>query len=81
MNSFRVTAAALILAMPAMLVMACSGGNGGSTSVSSDCPIGLVEGSDKPVQITFWHAMNTANRDTLERMVGEFNASHPKIQV
>jgi sn-glycerol 3-phosphate transport system substrate-binding protein len=75
------TAATLMIAMPAMLVFACSGGNGGSSTVSSDCPIGLVEKSDKPVQITFWHAMNTANRDTLERMVGEFNASHPKIQV
>jgi sn-glycerol 3-phosphate transport system substrate-binding protein len=69
-----------MLAMPAVLVMACSGGTS-SSSVSTDCPIGLVDKADKPVQITLWHAMSTANRDTLERMVTEFNASHPKVQV
>ncbi len=81
MKWFRMAAVTLMLAIPAMLVMSCSGGSSSSSDVSSDCPIGLVEKADKPVQVTFWNAMTAANRDTLERMVGEFNTSHPKIQV
>jgi sn-glycerol 3-phosphate transport system substrate-binding protein len=58
---------------------ACGGGDGGG--FSDECPIGLVDEESGPVRVVFWHAMTAANRDTLERMVSEFNASQDRVIV
>ncbi len=76
----RTTAFLCALALPVLSLLAACGG-GESNNFSANCPTGLVEQAESPVRVTFWHAMTVANRDTLERMVGEFNASHDKIEV
>jgi len=70
----------LALATPFAAVLAACGGNNGG-GFSAECPIGLVDKEAGPVRILFWHAMSVANRDTIERMVGEFNASQDRVQV
>ncbi|SMC28030.1 carbohydrate ABC transporter substrate-binding protein, CUT1 family (TC 3.A.1.1.-) [Clostridium acidisoli DSM 12555] len=37
--------------------------------------------SNKPVQITFWHAMSGKNGQALTKMVNDFNSSHKDIKV
>lgn len=37
--------------------------------------------SNKPVQITFWHAMSGKNGQALNKMVNDFNSSHKDIKV
>jgi sn-glycerol 3-phosphate transport system substrate-binding protein len=76
------TALAAIIAATSVVAAACGGGGGGSgTPSASTCPIGLVDAATSPVNINFWFAEQAANGDTLQRMVSEFNASHPKIHV
>lgn len=70
----------LMAALPlTAMLAACGGGKGGG--FSTECPTGLVGQGGGPVKITFWHAMTAANRDTLERMVAEFNASQDGVEV
>lgn len=68
-----------LVALFLALAAACSSGD--NNNFSAECPIGLVEKAEQPVEVTFWHAMTAANRDTLEKMVGEFNASQDKVRV
>src|SRR5689334_9873915 len=69
-------APAVILALAAVLLAACgggsSGGGGGSTTTS---------GGGKPVTITVWHGQNQSAAKVFNKLVGEFNATHPKIHV
>jgi sn-glycerol 3-phosphate transport system substrate-binding protein len=68
----------LLLVVPALLA-ACAGRNGGG--FSSECPTGLAGKDGQPTRIVFWHAMTAANRDTLESLVADFNASQDKVEV
>jgi len=70
--------AALSIAVAGIL-SACGGDSGGSFSAT--CPRGEIDKAGGKVQVLFWHAMTAANRDTIERMVGEFNASQDKVEV
>ncbi len=74
----RLTAATTLLTT--ILLAACSGGDGGG-GFSEDCPIGLAGKDGQPTQIVFWHAMTAANRDTIESLVAEFNASQDAVEV
>jgi len=42
---------------------------------------GLVLAQQKPIQITFWHAFGGGRTAIIERMVEDFNYTHPGIQV
>jgi sn-glycerol 3-phosphate transport system substrate-binding protein len=75
------TAAPALAAIPLLLLPLAAACGGGGNNFSAECPIGLVEQATSPVRVTFWHSMTVANRDTIERLVSEFNASHDKIQV
>jgi multiple sugar transport system substrate-binding protein len=55
---------------------ACGGGGddgGGSGAAKAD--------DGKPVTITVWHGQNQSAAKVFNKLVGEFNASHPKIKV
>jgi multiple sugar transport system substrate-binding protein len=67
--------AALVAAMGLTAgVAACgsSNGGGGSSTAADD---------GKPVTITVWHGQNQSAAKVFNKLVGEFNASHPKIHV
>jgi sn-glycerol 3-phosphate transport system substrate-binding protein len=70
----------------ALAVAACGGGGddggGAASSVSlPDCPVGALKDADKPVDVTFWHAMSRANEETLVRLTDRFNASQQDVRV
>ncbi len=45
------------------------------------CPVNALERAKEPVEITVWHAMVAANKDTLEALTNEFNASQDRVRV
>lgn len=59
-----------------------SGGSGGGVSASA-CPVDALSKAtaSSPVTITFWHAMNRANEEALQKLVDEYQAQQPKVKV
>ena len=53
----------------------------GEGSDPSLCPVAALEAADGPVEIEFWHAMSDVNLETLEAMVGDYNAAQDKVKV
>lgn len=67
-------------AVAATIVLAgCANDNnsGSATTPSSS----IVTKIDKPVEITFWHAMTGAQGDTLKKLTDDFMAANPNIKV
>jgi sn-glycerol 3-phosphate transport system substrate-binding protein len=70
---------------------ACGGddsanGNGGTPATGSqqslpECPLDALDDANKPVEITYWHAMTRANEDELKRLTNEFNAQQQDVHV
>jgi sn-glycerol 3-phosphate transport system substrate-binding protein len=64
---------AVLLLIPLLVVLAAACG-GGAEAPGATQPAG-------PVSITFWHSMTVSNKDTLESLVRQFNASQNEVQV
>ena len=45
------------------------------------CPVDALESADEPVQITFWHAMQSAQGDALAQLTDLYNASQDRVVV
>ncbi len=82
----------LALACSAMFVFAgCSGSSGSKAGTSNGgtddgkaanaCPVDALAKAKGPVTITFWHGLNRANEETLQKLVDEFNSSQAKVNV
>jgi sn-glycerol 3-phosphate transport system substrate-binding protein len=96
LRTHRLTLAALLLAAFALIAAACGGGDdggsspddstggGGGDEVAADlpeCPLGALEEAEGPVDITLWHAATAANKEALEALVAEYNASQDQVVV
>lgn len=58
------------------------GGDGGGGDLAAQCPVGAIaKAATKPVEITYWHSMNSANGETLQRLTDRFNASQKDVRV
>lgn len=55
------------------------GGLAGAAPLLSAC--GDDSSSDGVVEITMWHGQSDTSKATLDKLVGEFNRTHPKIKV
>ncbi|HWO94454.1 MAG TPA: extracellular solute-binding protein, partial [Dehalococcoidia bacterium] len=76
--------AVALVALAAPILAACAGDDDddeGGASAASSCPQGTLAGRTSPVEITFWHSMNAANEQTLQRLTDEFNASQDEVRV
>jgi sn-glycerol 3-phosphate transport system substrate-binding protein len=81
---FAALAGALVVALTG-----CGGGSdgdGGTTATGSqqslpNCPLDALDDANKPVEITYWHAMTRANEDELNRLTREFNAQQQDVRV
>jgi multiple sugar transport system substrate-binding protein len=73
MKTFRALAALAAVACATAGLAACGGGNGGGG--------GTAAADGKPVTITVWHGQNQSAAKVFNKLVGEFNATHPKIHV
>ncbi|HEY6758918.1 MAG TPA: ABC transporter substrate-binding protein [Baekduia sp.] len=76
MKSIKAIAALAATAGLATALAACGGSSSGDDAAA---PSG--GGSGKPVTITVWHGQNQSAAKVFNKLVGEFNASHPKIHV
>jgi sn-glycerol 3-phosphate transport system substrate-binding protein len=46
------------------------------------CPVGAAKkAKSKPVQLTFWHAMNDVRETTLQKLTDQFNSSQKNVKV
>jgi multiple sugar transport system substrate-binding protein len=72
--------ATVVAAVALMGVAACGGGGGGGgktvTTGGDDAAAG-----GKPVNIVVWHGQNQTAEKVFNRLVTQFNASHPRIHV
>src|SRR4029450_9811484 len=49
---------------------------------SGKCPLGALKNAkSKPVDITYWHSMNRASGETLQRLTDKFNSSQNDVHV
>jgi sn-glycerol 3-phosphate transport system substrate-binding protein len=49
---------------------------------SAKCPLSALRNArNKPVEITYWHSMQRANEETLQRLTERFNASQGDVRV
>lgn len=46
-----------------------------------DCPVDAFDAAPGPVEVTFWHALNAANEEAIDRVVAEYNASQDRVVV
>jgi sn-glycerol 3-phosphate transport system substrate-binding protein len=85
----RLLRIAAIGLVSALVVTACGGGgsddaggggSGGGGSLPA-CPLSALDKASKPVNITFWHAMNRANEEVLQRLTDRFNSSQQDVRV
>jgi sn-glycerol 3-phosphate transport system substrate-binding protein len=77
----------LVVSVAAALSMVCTIPALGSArsawgATSPKCPVGAAKkASDKPVQITLWHAVTAENETTLQKLTDQFNASQKNVKV
>jgi sn-glycerol 3-phosphate transport system substrate-binding protein len=82
---------AAVVVVLAVGLTACGGGSsddadnppadGGGKPSLPECPLDALETADKPVDITYWHAMSRANEEALRRLTNEFNAQQSDVRV
>ena len=70
----------------ALFVPAVSAGASERTSViaqgaNQKCPLSALKKASKPVEITFWHSMNRANDEALQKLTDEYNSSQSDVKV
>jgi sn-glycerol 3-phosphate transport system substrate-binding protein len=77
----------VLLTVVALVLTACGGASsspssdGGGGAAGGSCPVGALAKASGPVTITFWHAMNRANEEALQKLVDEYQAQQPKVKV
>src|SRR4051812_45399073 len=91
MSSSRFVRLLAIAGVAVFTLGACSGSSSGSGGKASDgggssggsnlCPVGALAKAKGPVTITFWHGLNRANEETLQKLVDQFNGQQTKVKV
>ena len=77
----RLAAVAAATAL-AIVGLAVPGSGAVPAQSSGKCPLNaLKKAKSKPVEITFWHSMQRANEETLQRMTERFNSSQNDVHV
>jgi sn-glycerol 3-phosphate transport system substrate-binding protein len=74
----------VLLGTSGVVLSACSSGSSsGSSKISlPSFPLGAAARTiSKPVQITLWHSMNSANQTTLTNLTNKFNSSQSDVHV
>lgn len=69
-----------VLAGAGGAVQATATGTAAAASLPK-CPLSALRSAKKPVRISFWESMKTANASTLQALTSKFNASQHKVRV
>jgi sn-glycerol 3-phosphate transport system substrate-binding protein len=73
--------AAVVLAVTGLTL---GGGEAGAApaQASGSCSLNALKNAKtKPVEITYWHSMNRANEESLQRLTDKFNSSQSDVHV
>ncbi len=79
-----------VIVVAALAVGACSssgssgkadGGKADGGNAANACPVAALARASGPVTITFWHGLNRANEESLQRLVVKFNGQQTKVKV
>jgi sn-glycerol 3-phosphate transport system substrate-binding protein len=76
-----------VLAAAALLTASCgSSGDDGSVSSgdggdSPTCAVDALDSATGPVEVVLWHSYVAKTKDTLEKLVNQYNASQSKVRV
>ncbi|MEP6623604.1 MAG: ABC transporter substrate-binding protein [Acidimicrobiia bacterium] len=91
MSSSRFVRLVALAGVVVFALGACSGssGSGGKASDGASsgsggsnlCPVSALAKASGPVTITFWHGLNRANEETLQKLVDQFNGQQTKVKV
>jgi sn-glycerol 3-phosphate transport system substrate-binding protein len=89
-TTHRPRALVALLAVLALVAVACGGDDGGTASPGGGdegvadadrCPLDALDAADGPVTVDFWHAMTAENETTLEALAADYNASQDRVRV
>jgi sn-glycerol 3-phosphate transport system substrate-binding protein len=72
---------ATVVAVGGLAVPIGSAGANAPEQAKAKCPLNALKNADKPVEITFWHGLNRASEETLQRLTDQFNSSQPDVRV
>jgi sn-glycerol 3-phosphate transport system substrate-binding protein len=77
-----------LLALIALTAVACGGGSsddgGASSGDGADlptCTVDALDGAAGPVEVLVWHSYVAKTKDTLEKLVNQYNASQDRVRV
>ena len=79
---------AVVAACATLLLAACGGGSS-STSASSSvtpadlppCPLDALDQATQPVNVVVWHSLVAKQKDTLDQLAAEYNASQSRVHI
>ncbi len=78
-------AASTTLPSPTTIVLfppaTASGFRAPDTVDYAPCPIEALDSADGPVQVTFWHGMQSSAEEALQHLTDEYNASQDRVVV
>ena len=84
----RVTLGGVLVVAGVLMLAACGGSGGGSSSTASSeaqalptCPLSALDQATQPVNVVVWHSLVAKQKDTLDELAAEYNASQTKVHV
>jgi sn-glycerol 3-phosphate transport system substrate-binding protein len=82
MSRFVQRCTAALAAALTVVGLTAIGAGAAPAQSSGKCPLSALKNAkSKPVDVTYWHSMNRASEETLQRLTGKFNSSQNDVQV
>jgi sn-glycerol 3-phosphate transport system substrate-binding protein len=82
MSRFVQRCTAALAAALTVVGLTAMGAGAAPAQSSGKCPLGALKNAkSKPVDITYWHSMNRASEETLQRLTDKFNSSQNDVHV
>jgi sn-glycerol 3-phosphate transport system substrate-binding protein len=82
MSRFVQRCTAALAAALTVVGLTAMGAGAAPAQSSGKCPLSALKNAkSKPVDVTYWHSMNRASEETLQRLTDKFNSSQNDVQV
>jgi sn-glycerol 3-phosphate transport system substrate-binding protein len=71
-----------VASLLAVVGLAVPGAGAAPAQAAGKCPLSALDkAKNKPVEISYWHSMQRANEETLQRLTSRFNSSQNDVRV
>jgi sn-glycerol 3-phosphate transport system substrate-binding protein len=77
----KIVVAATTVALAASGLLAVPLAGTAAAASLPKCPVNALKNASEPVEITFWHGLNRANEETLQKLTDQFNTSQSEVKV